>query len=57
MNASMILNKVQERIALDNFKIENVRKRKTKRVLIAASAATVVFAGVLTINAYKKRHQ
>jgi len=55
MNASKILSNIQERIALDNFKIEDVRKRKTKkRVLIAASAVTVVFAGFITARALRK---
>jgi len=51
MNYDNVFNNVQEKIALDNFKVESIKIRKTKRRLIfAATAALVLSAGYIIIK-------
>lgn len=58
MKDNKLLNNIRERIALDNFNVENLKnKRNKKLVLIGASAATVILAGVLTMKTMKKRNR
>jgi len=52
MNEKKVYNRVQERIALDNYKLERVRHKKIKkRVILAASAATAAVAGFIAVKA------
>ena len=56
MNEKKVYSNIQERIALDNFKVERVRSKKfKKRVVIAASAATIVFASVMAVKTLTDR--
>jgi len=56
MNEKRVYSNVQERIALDNYKIERVRHKKIKkRLIIAASAATAFVAGVIAVKAISNR--
>ena len=56
MNNKRLLDNIKERIALDNFNHEILkRKRNIKIALITASASAAVLASLLTVNIVKKR--
>jgi len=48
MNVKKTFNNIQERIALDNFKKHTRKRRNKKRALIALSAVSIIFAGLIT---------
>lgn len=56
MDDRKVLNNIKERIALDNFKIESIRNKKNKKmILIVASAAVIIGTGVIAVNAMSKK--
>jgi len=57
MNAKKIYHNIQERIALDNFKIETRKRRNKKKILITLSAIAIIFAGLITINSMKENNE
>ena len=57
MNAKKIFNNIQQRIALDNFKVEAKRRRNTKRTMIAFGAIALILASLMAINSRKENKE
>jgi len=56
MNDKRIFSKIQERIALDNFRRETKRKRNQKRALMITTGIVVLFAGLIALNRTKENN-
>ena len=56
MNTKRIMTKIKEKIALDNFKKDNRRRKNNKRMIIALSTGLILLAGLVTAKVIKENN-